>query len=164
MKSRRTRSQTQILNLLKQLSQAASAQDLYVELRQRKISMGLATVYRALESLKLEGAIQVRTLSSGESLYSLAQEDTHHLTCLRCGNSIEMAECPVHGLETHLTESHNFQIFYHTLEFFGLCDRCQLTDGQLTEGDSRAESGDSRTEPLEKSLEDSLGDSRAMAG
>ncbi|CAN5742409.1 Fur family transcriptional regulator [soil metagenome] len=128
MKTRRTRSQTQVLDLLKQLKSAISAQELYVQLRQRQVSMGLATVYRSLESLKLEGAVQVRTLSSGESLYSLTQEDTHHLTCVRCGSSVVMAECPVHGLESHLTESHHFQIFYHTLEFFGLCEQCQLAE------------------------------------
>jgi Fur family ferric uptake transcriptional regulator len=130
MKDRRTRSQTQVLNLLKQLKEAVSAQDLYMQLRQRQISMGLATVYRALESLKREGAVQVRTLSSGESLYSLAQADTHHLTCVRCGDSTVMDECPVHGLESHLTESHHFQIFYHTLEFFGLCKNCQTENCQ----------------------------------
>lgn len=125
MKSRRTRSQQQIFEQLKPLKEAISAQDLYVLLRSHNISMGLATVYRALDALKLEGAIQVRTLPTGESLYSLTQADTHHLNCVRCGNSVEMAECPVHGLESHLTESHNFQIFYHTLEFFGLCEKCQ---------------------------------------
>lgn len=127
MKSRRTRSQHQVLDLLKQIKEAISAQDLYLKLRQQQISMGLATVYRALDSLKLEGIVQVRTLSSGESLYSLAKEDTHHLTCVRCGDSAIMDECPVHGLESHLTESHHFQIFYHTLEFFGLCEKCQAS-------------------------------------
>lgn len=125
MKSRRTRSQNQIFELIKRLKDAVSAQDLYIQLRQEKSSIGLATVYRALDSLKQEGVIQVRTLPNGESLYSLVQVDTHHLTCVRCGHSIEMAECPIHGLETHLTESHQFQVFYHTLEFFGLCERCQ---------------------------------------
>ncbi len=145
MKSRRTRSQNQIFDLLKQLKEAISAQDLYVQLREHNIGMGLATVYRALESLKREGVIQVRTLSSGESLYSLAQaEDTHHLTCVRCGQSTEMDECPVHGLENHLTESHRFQIFYHTLEFFGLCSTCQLTEDDAlsdSRSDSRAATG-----------------------
>ena len=125
MKNRRTRSQTQVLELLKHLPEAVSAQDLYVQLRQKQISMGLATVYRALDALKLEGMVQMRTLPSGESLYSLAKQDTHHLTCVRCGTSAVMEECPVHGLEGHLTESHRFQIFYHTLEFFGLCEKCQ---------------------------------------
>lgn len=126
MKSHRTRNQDRILDLLKSLNRAVSAQDLYVELRSRNHSMGLATVYRSLEALKLEGVVQVRTLANGEAVYSLAQEDRHHLTCLQCGTSIAIDECPVHELETELHKSYRFKIFYHTLEFFGLCDRCQL--------------------------------------
>ncbi|NEO27680.1 MAG: transcriptional repressor, partial [Kamptonema sp. SIO4C4] len=121
----RTRSQEKILNLLKTLNKAISAQDLYLKLRQNKQNMGLATVYRSLEALKLEGLVQVRTLPNGESLYNLVQKDQHHLTCLNCGRSIAIAECPVHELEHQLQDSHDFKVYYHTLEFFGLCDRCQ---------------------------------------
>jgi Fur family transcriptional regulator, ferric uptake regulator len=35
-------------------------------------------------------------------------------------------ECPVHQLEHELNDSYQFKIFYHTLEFFGLCTNCQL--------------------------------------
>jgi Fur family transcriptional regulator, ferric uptake regulator len=126
MKSQRTRNQTKILHLLKHLNRAISAQDLYVELRHQGPSMGLATVYRSLEALKLAGAVQVRTLANGESLYTCSQEDRHHLTCLQCGTSIPIDECPVHELESQLQQSHQFKIFYHTLEFFGLCTTCSL--------------------------------------
>ncbi|MBK1986076.1 transcriptional repressor [Sphaerospermopsis aphanizomenoides BCCUSP55] len=125
MRAIRTRSQDRILNLLKNLKQGISAQDLYIELRNRSQSMGLATVYRSLEALKLEGKVQVRTLANGEALYSLTQQDKHHLTCLQCGLSIPIHQCPVHELETELQSSHNFKVFYHTLEFFGLCSQCQ---------------------------------------
>jgi Fur family ferric uptake transcriptional regulator len=124
MKAGHTRSQERILNLLKTLNRAISAQDIYVELRNAS-HIGLATVYRALEALKLEGVVQVRTLASGESLYSSVQQDKHYLTCLQCGKSIPINECPVHELETQLHQSHQFKIFYHTLEFFGLCNCCQ---------------------------------------
>ena len=130
MKSQRTRSQERILNLLKSLEQAVSAQDLYLELRNRAESMGLATVYRSLEALKLEGVVQVRTLANGESLYSTLQEDRHHLTCLQCGTSIPMDRCPVHDLEVQLQQAHQFKIYYHTLEFFGLCHLCQAAQSQ----------------------------------
>lgn len=126
MKAQRTRSQERILNLLKNLNRAISAQEIYIELRNHKQKTSLATVYRALDVLKLEGVVQVRTLASGESLYSSLQQDKHHLTCLQCGQSIAINECPVHQLENQLQQSHQFRIFYHTLEFFGLCDRCQL--------------------------------------
>ena len=125
MKAERTRSQERIFNLLKNLKRAISAQDIYLELRSSNQSMGLATVYRSLEALKLEGVVQVRTLASGESLYSCTQEDKHHLTCLQCGTSLLIEECPVHELETQLHQSYQFKIFYHTLEFFGLCNQCQ---------------------------------------
>lgn len=126
MKTQRTRSQERILRLLKSLKQAISAQDIYVKLREGKDSMGLATVYRSLETLKLEGVVQVRTVANGESLYSTVKEDKHHLTCLQCGASIPIHECPVHELENQLHQSHQFKIFYHTLEFFGLCQACQV--------------------------------------
>jgi Fur family ferric uptake transcriptional regulator len=124
--TQRTRSQERILNLLKTLNRAISAQDIYIELRNRDQSVGLATVYRSLEALKLEGTVQVRTLANGESLYSTMQEDKHHLTCLQCGTSIPIDRCPVHELEDQLHQSYQFKIYYHTLEFFGLCTSCQL--------------------------------------
>lgn len=127
MKTQRTRSQERILKLLKTLNRAVSAQEIHIELRQRKQGMGLATVYRSLDGLKLEGVIQMRTLATGESLYSLLQ-DQHHLTCLNCGRSIPIQECPVHNLETQLQDQHHFQIYYHTLEFFGLCKRCHMAE------------------------------------
>jgi Fur family ferric uptake transcriptional regulator len=132
MKAQRPRSQDRILNVLKTLNRAVSAQDIYIELRNREQSMGLATVYRALEGLKLDGMVQIRTLSTGEALYSLIQEDRHHLTCLQCRSSIPIDECPVHDLEIQLHQTHHFKIYYHMLEFFGLCDRCQKEEAKGT--------------------------------
>ncbi|MEA5467405.1 MULTISPECIES: Fur family transcriptional regulator [unclassified Spirulina] len=121
----RTRSQEKILNLLKTLNRPISAQDLYIELRNGQHNIGLATVYRALEALKLEGVVRVRTLGNGESLYSLVQRDRHYLTCVNCDRSIPIEQCPVHQLEQQLQQSHHFKVYYHTLEFFGMCDLCQ---------------------------------------
>ncbi|MGD1944378.1 MAG: Fur family transcriptional regulator [Leptolyngbyaceae cyanobacterium] len=127
MNERRTRSQERILKVMKGLTQPTTAQDLYVALR-HEYTIGLATVYRSLDALKVAGLVQVRTLPSGESLYSLPQEDRHHLSCLRCGNSISIDECPVHDLEHELQDHHKFRIYYHTLEFFGLCPDCQAQE------------------------------------
>jgi Fur family transcriptional regulator, ferric uptake regulator len=124
MKTQRTRSQKRILTLLQSLKCSLSAQDLYMELRNRQQDMGLATVYRSLEALKLQGEVQVRTLANGESEYSLIKSDRHHLTCVNCGTSVAIDECPVHNLEKELETSHTFKVYYHTLEFFGLCQKC----------------------------------------
>ena len=125
MRNIRTRSQERILNLLKNIKHSISAQGIYVELRNDNQRIGLATVYRSLEALKLEGLVQARTLANGEAIYSLVQQDKHYLTCLQCGISIPIHQCPVHELERQLQTSHQFKVFYHTLEFFGLCNKCQ---------------------------------------
>jgi Fur family transcriptional regulator, ferric uptake regulator len=123
--ARRNQNKERIHTLLLSIENPISAQDLYVELRRLDQPVGLATIYRALEGLKLDGKVQVRTLTSGESLYSANHNDRHHLTCLQCGTSIPIEECPVHALEQQLQQHYKFRIFYHTLEFFGLCDRCE---------------------------------------
>ncbi len=124
MKTQRTRSQERIMTVLQSLKGSISAQDLYIELRSREQDMGLATVYRSLEALKIQGEVQVRTLANGESVYSPIKSDRHHLTCVNCGTSIPIDECPVHDLEKQLENSHAFKVYYHTLEFFGLCQKC----------------------------------------
>lgn len=124
MKAQRTRSQARIMEVLQSLKRSISAQDLYIELKNREQDMGLATVYRSLEALKIQGELQVRTLGNGESEYSLVKSDHHHLTCVNCGTSIPIDECPVHDLEKQLEKSHTFKVYYHTLEFFGMCQKC----------------------------------------
>ena len=133
MKAQRTRSQQKVIAVLQDLKKAISAQELYIELRNRQQNMGLATVYRSLEALKLQGELQVRLLPNGESVYSSATKDRHHLTCVNCNTSIPIEQCPVHQLEKQLEATHNFKVYYHTLEFFGLCDRCQAQEKQLTD-------------------------------
>ncbi|MGI0495188.1 Fur family transcriptional regulator [Alkalinema pantanalense CENA528] len=120
---RLTHNQQAVLDLLHQQADALSAQALYGLLRERQ-AIGLATVYRALETLKLYGLIKSRTGANGQALYSPAVSDQHYLTCLQCGQSFPLDHCPVQELETHLQPSVPFKVYYHTLEFFGLCEPC----------------------------------------
>jgi Fur family ferric uptake transcriptional regulator len=51
----------------------------------------------------------------------------HHLTCVECGNSSTLANCPVeqHSLAIHTPE--DFTPLFHTLEVFGICANCKAT-------------------------------------
>jgi len=130
MTAQRNRSQQRIVQLLYDVNRPLSAQQIYVELRQREKPLGLATVYRALDNLKLQGAVQVRTLPTGESIYESIDRDQHHLTCLNCGNSFPIQDCPVHQLQEQLETNYQFKVFYHNLEFFGICQNCQISNYQ----------------------------------
>jgi Fur family transcriptional regulator, ferric uptake regulator len=122
--TRLTTKQKAVLTQLEQFQEAVSAQQLYTELRQRGESLGLATVYRSLDLLKLRGLVQSRTTADGEALYSPIQQDQHYLTCLQCGSSVPLDFCPLQEMEKQLRRSQAFTIYYHTLEFFGVCEPC----------------------------------------
>ena len=124
MKAKLTRGQQWVYELLSSTSIETTAQDIFVQLQAQGRSLGLATVYRAIKALQLRGLVQARSLTHGEWVYRLASEDCHYLTCLNCGRSVPVEECPAHALEETLAERDRFTIFYHTLEFFGLCSTC----------------------------------------
>ncbi len=124
MKEKLTANQQRILDVLRSSAEELSAQTLYQALRQKKQKVGLATVYRALKTLQCIGRVQARSLANGENIYSIASAHRHHFTCVNCGDSLPLQECPVHDLEQQLNQTQRFQVFYHTLEFFGLCRNC----------------------------------------
>jgi Fur family ferric uptake transcriptional regulator len=114
--------------LLKQLKLAdreLSGQDLHALLRQGAQPMGLATVYRHLRQLQQRGLIRCRHLPSGEALFAPVERDEHHLTCVDCGTTLVLEHCPMHNVEVHGDQADGFQMLFHTLEFFGLCNACQ---------------------------------------
>lgn len=118
-----TANQQKILDLLHQVETPISAQNIHQQLRHRQQSLGIATVYRALDQLKLRGMVRTQMLAHGESVYSLLRLDQHHLNCLQCGQSIPVQLCPI--ADPKPSHVQGFQVFYHTLEFFGLCAACQ---------------------------------------
>jgi Fur family transcriptional regulator, ferric uptake regulator len=117
--------QQQLLALLRSSSGELSGQQLHARLRQGPEAMGLATVYRHLRQLQQQGLVRCRHLPSGEALFAPRERDEHHLTCIDCGRSLVLPHCPVPDLRLPACELQGFLPLFHTLEFFGLCDRCQ---------------------------------------
>ncbi|MEL7510374.1 MAG: Fur family transcriptional regulator [Cyanobacteria bacterium J06554_1] len=120
-----TRAQTAVLKALRQQPEPISAQTLYTLIKEHQ-RIGLATVYRALDVLKRMGRVQHRVTLAGETLYSAVEHDRHYMTCLDCGQSFPLDTCPLQGLAFSLQHSNSFTVYYHTLEFFGLCEPCSV--------------------------------------
>ncbi|MEL6442234.1 MAG: Fur family transcriptional regulator [Cyanobacteria bacterium J06621_8] len=126
MSSQQPSSHKIIFDFLKQFQREIDAQDLHLELRLRGKKLGLATVYRALKTLHKQGSIQERKSAEGKSLYSaISFHQQHHLNCLHCQRSMVIDSCPINGKLAHWSQSQEFKVYYHTLEFFGLCADCQ---------------------------------------
>lgn len=102
-----------------------SAQDIFVALRNRNTPLGLATVYRTLKQMQIEGLVFTRAVAGDRYIYCLVGDDKHYMTCLRCERSTPLDACPLEKFSPLRLPAENFEVFYHTLEFFGLCSVCQ---------------------------------------
>ena len=116
--------QEQILEILKNFDDELSGQELHRELIIGEKEMGLTTVYRNLQVLMKTGLIRSRHLPTGEVLYTPVERDIHHLTCVQCGETSKIDGCPVKDIHEPKQVNEKFQLLFHTLEFFGLCQNC----------------------------------------
>ena len=116
--------QEQILEILKNCEDELTGQELHRELIIGDKEMGLTTVYRNLQILMKSGLIRSRHLPTGEVLYTPVERDIHHLTCVQCGETSKIEGCPVKDIHEPQQVSKKFQLLFHTLEFFGLCQNC----------------------------------------
>ena len=127
---RRTRQRVAVADVLSGLREFRSAHDIHDLLAARGERVGLATVYRTLQSLADAGEADVVRTPDGQNAYrpcGQARHHHHHLICRSCGRTVEIE---VEGLESvvdSLARSHGFTAVDHDLELFGLCTDCSPT-------------------------------------
>lgn len=102
-----------------------SAQALHSALRDGGSSIGLATVYRALADLAVEGEAD-SLQQEGESLYRACTPGTHHhhLICRNCGLTVEIEADAVEQWARQVASEHGFTQPNHVVDVFGLCAEC----------------------------------------
>ena len=122
-----TKKQEHLLEALNNCDDELSGQELHRQLINKGISIGLTTVYRNLQIMIKHGLIRSRHLPTGEVLYTPVDRDIHHLTCVQCGETSKMEGCPVKDIQTPKETSQKFQLLFHTLEYFGICQNCYQT-------------------------------------
>ena len=119
-----TKRQEQLLNELMRCTDELTGQELHRKLHNGEKAMGLTTVYRNLQTLVKQGLIRSRHLPNGEVLYAPVERDIHHLTCVSCGETTRIQGCPVKAIDISKKVSKDFELLFHTLEYFGLCKKC----------------------------------------
>ena len=90
--------------------------------------IGLATVYRALADLALEGDADSLQSPEGESLYrACTTGHHHHLICRNCGLTVEIEADAVEQWAKAAAAAHGFTEAQHVVDVFGLCANCSST-------------------------------------
>ena len=112
-----------MLDALRKAPEPLSAKDLHAGLGR---SVGLATVYRALQGLVDAGRVDVFRRESGEALFRLCNPvHHHHLVCLRCGRVVEIDACGVDLWASRVAHRYGFTVTDQQADVFGVCTACQ---------------------------------------
>lgn len=102
-----------------------SAQSLHAQLRDAGSAIGLATVYRTLADLAVEGEAD-SLQQDGESLYRACTPGSHHhhLICRLCGLTVEIEADAVETWAHRIAAEHGFIDANHVVDVFGICAKC----------------------------------------
>lgn len=123
---RMTRQRAAVSDLLDRTEDFRTAQQLHEMLREQGQSVGLATVYRTMQTLAESGDVDVLRNAEGEFLYRqcVRTEHHHHLVCRRCGRTEEIDAASVEQWAASVGARHDFIDIEHTAELFGTCAEC----------------------------------------
>lgn len=123
---RSTTQRTAIIEALADSPEFRSAQDLHAALRTAGSSVGLATVYRALQDMAAGGDLDTVRTATGEVLYRQCERagHHHHLVCRSCGRTQELAAPMVEKWAAGVAKEYGYTDIDHQVELFGLCAEC----------------------------------------
>lgn len=103
-----------------------SAADLVADARRRRLGVGRATIFRALELFSEMGVVERLDLPSGEHAYIPCEPaHHHHVVCSRCGRGVDVEDCGMGAVAREISRRTGYQIDEHRLELYGLCPDCR---------------------------------------
>lgn len=131
---RNTKQRGAVLRSLAEAPGFRSAQEIHAQLRAAGNKIGLATVYRTLQTFSETGDVDVVRREDGEAIYRRCStaEHHHHLVCRDCGYSVEIDNDEVESWAARSARKHGFSDVTHDLEIFGTCQRCSVSASDLT--------------------------------
>lgn len=122
---RQTRQRAEIRQAVEELASFATAQEIHDRMRHNGSGVGLATVYRTLQSMAGGGQLDSIRNPDGQVAYrTCSPGHHHHLICRSCARTVEVTVPQLEQLVRGLAADHGFSRIDHEVEFFGTCTDC----------------------------------------
>jgi Fur family ferric uptake transcriptional regulator len=101
-----------------------TAEDVYRQLVNDGIDIGLATVYRVLTQFEQAGLLTRHHFESGKAVFELNQGHHHdHLVCMQCGRVEEFFDAEIERRQTEIATDRGFAIREHALYLYAECTK-----------------------------------------
>lgn len=102
-------------------------ESLYIFMKNKNYRVSRATLYNTIELL-LDSKLVLKhqfgkNIAQFEKAYECKQHD--HLICTNCGKIVEFCDPRIYEIQKTANELNHFNIEYHSLYFYGLCDECK---------------------------------------
>ena len=128
----KTKQQDLLFSYLKEMQgKHFTAEDVRAHFEEKKLSIGIATIYRQLEKIVAEGKIQKYFIDDhSAACFEYAGENCNtnekhfHLKCELCGRLIHLECDELEELGGHLKTEHGFVINPLRTVFYGVCTDC----------------------------------------
>jgi Fe2+ or Zn2+ uptake regulation protein len=105
-----------------------TAADLEGDARRRRMRIGRATIFRALDVFAELHLVERVDLPEGDHAYVACDPvHHHHAICTACGRSIDVVDAGLDDAVTATGRRVGFRVTSHRLELFGVCAACQAT-------------------------------------
>jgi Fur family ferric uptake transcriptional regulator len=105
-----------------------TAADLVEEARERRLGIGRATIFRAIDALVGLGAVERLDLPNGEHAYVACDpipRHHHHVICSSCGRTTEFVGCRLNAFLRAVEDQTGYSVDSHRVELFGICAACR---------------------------------------
>ena len=79
----------EILNVVKEMKNHPTAEEIYIEVKTKNLSASKSTVYRNLNYLLEEGILKKISVISGPDKYDFYMENHNHVVCKICGKVMD---------------------------------------------------------------------------
>lgn len=125
-KLRVTKLRMRMLEILRACAKPISAEDILHSLSKDHFKIHKTSIYRQLVVLLREKIITEVQLGDKKRRYELYPDDHHHhVVCMDCGRVEDVpSERDVDEFEKKLAQEKQFKVIHHSLEFFGICAKC----------------------------------------